>query len=293
MTKNLGRGLEALIPAGLERTSGGGKAGVTEISIKKIKPNKYQPRKKFNEEKLQILSDSIKEKGIIQPLIVSESVIPGEYELIAGERRLRAAQMAGLTEVPAVVRAVSEQERYQLSLIENLQREDLDPIEEAKAYQNIMKEFDITQESLAKLLGFDRSVIANTLRLLNLSEDIQDMIAGSLISPGHGRMLAGIENSSQQQELVKRILREKLTVREIETIVKDWKAGRTVTKKRKRLPEIVDLENDLQRTLGTKVLVSARGKKGRITIFFWSLDELNKLLKILRSGAAPKKIHKK
>jgi len=289
MAKGLGKGLEALIPVA-EKPVSGEKEGIAKISVDKIKPNRYQPRTKFNDEKLHSLAESIKERGVIQPIIVSESVIPGEYELIAGERRLRAAEIAKLSEIPAIVRTVTDQERYQISLIENLQREDLNPIEEARAYQNIMKEFGLTQDNLAKLLGSDRSVVANTLRLLNLSEEIQDMISEGLISPGHGRMLAGVGSESRQKGLVKRILREKLTVREIEAIVKDWKiSGRAVTKKRKRQAEIVDLENDLQRTLGTKVVVSARGAKGKITIFFWSLDELNKILKILRT----QKTHKR
>jgi ParB family chromosome partitioning protein len=289
MAKGLGKGLEALIPAA-EKPVSGEKEGVARIPVDKIKPNKYQPRTKFNDEKLHSLAESIKERGVIQPIIVSESVVPGEYELIAGERRLRAAEIAKLSKIPAVVRTVTDQERYQISLIENLQREDLSPIEEAKAYQNIMKEFGLTQDSLAKLLGSDRSVVANTLRLLNLSEEIQDMISEGLISPGHGRMLAGVGSESKQKGLVKRILREKLTVREIEEIVKNWKtSGKTATGKRKRQAEIVDLENDLQRTLGTKVLVNARGTKGKITIFFWSLDELNKILKILRT----QKTHKR
>ncbi|MFN3966312.1 MAG: ParB/RepB/Spo0J family partition protein [Endomicrobiia bacterium] len=284
MQKGLGKGLDALIPGILPEIelTKIPKEEIQKIPLEKIKPNRYQARKKFDETKLKELAESIKEKGLLQPLIVSPSIIPGEYELIAGERRYRASYIAGLTEVPAIVRSVTDKEKAQISLIENLQREDLNPIEEAKAYKRIIEEFNITQEELAKLIGKDRSVIANSLRILNLPESVQDMISEGIITSGHARALASIQEEEKIKEISERIQKEKLTVREVEKIVQDWK---TTLKKRpairKRPPEIVSLENNLQKLLGTKVQVFSRGKKGKIVIYFYSLDDLDRLLKKL------------
>jgi ParB family transcriptional regulator, chromosome partitioning protein len=294
MSKGLVKGLEALIPSVERVMSVDRDAGVIKVPVKKIKPNRYQPRKKFSDDRLQELAKSIGESGVIQPVVVTECAVPGEYELIVGERRLRAAEIAGLAEVPAIVRTVSDKERYQISLVENLQREDLNPIEKAKAYRDFSEKFELTQESLSKLVGYDRAVVANTMRLLNLPEEIQDMISEGVISQGHGRVLAGLENGVKLKGLAERIIREKLTVREIEEIVKNWKTyGPPLSARKKRPAEIIELENDLQKSLGTRVRVAGRGKKGRITIFFWSLDELDRLLKVLRSGAKTHRAAKK
>ncbi|OGS19299.1 MAG: hypothetical protein A3J83_07190 [Elusimicrobia bacterium RIFOXYA2_FULL_40_6] len=287
MAKGLGRGLEALIPGGVLGKQQPDIRGeeILKLALDKIKPNKHQARKKFDIEKLTELSHSIKEKGVIQPLIVSPSLIPGEFELIAGERRYRAGKMAGLKEIPAIVRHVNDKERSQISLIENIQREDLDPIEEANGFKSIIDEFKLTQEELAKLVGKERSVVANTLRLLNLPEEIQELVSSGSITLGHARTLAGIPEIDKQKELLKRIQREKLTVREIENIVKDWKSE--IAKKpikRKRSPELVDFENNLQKALGTKVQVFSRGKKGKIVIHFYSLEELDKIVKALKKS---------
>ncbi|MDI6642015.1 MAG: ParB/RepB/Spo0J family partition protein [Elusimicrobiota bacterium] len=287
MQKGLGRGLEALIPIAesisvTERELK--EEAILTIPIEKIKPNRYQPRIKFNQEKLTQLAESIKEKGIVQPLIVSESIVPDEYELIAGERRYRAAELAGLKSVPCVIRKVSDKERLQISLIENLQREDLNPVEVAKAYKQVLEEFQITQEELSKLIGIDRSVIANTVRLLNLPEDIQELVASGVISSGHARSIVSISDEKQQRELVDRIQREKLTVREVEELVHSWKQA--IAKKkvsvRKRPAEIVSLENNLQKLLGTKVKIFLRGKKGKLVIFFYSVDYLDRLIETLK-----------
>jgi ParB family chromosome partitioning protein len=284
MQKGLGKGLDALIPGVFPEieTSKIPKEEIQKIPLDKIKPNRYQARKKFDETKLRELAESIKEKGLLQPLIVSPSIIPGEYELVAGERRYRASYIAGLTEVPVLVRSVTDKERAQISLIENLQREDLNPIEEAKAYQRIIQEFNLTQEELSKLIGKDRSVIANSLRILTLPDFIQDMIAEGIISSGHARTLASIQEEDKLKEITERIQKEKLTVREVEKIVQDWKTTLKKTPKtRKRSPEIVSLENNLQKLLGTKVQIFSRGKKGKIIIYFYSLDDLDRLLKKL------------
>ena len=286
MHKGLGKGLDALIPVNEKISVRGATEEIVKIPIDKIRPNKYQARTKFDENKLKQLAESIKEKGVIQPVIVSPSVIPGEYELIAGERRLRAAKLANLEQIPVIIRNVNETERYQISLIENLHRDDLNPIEEAKAYQNFINEFNLTQEELAKIISKDRSVIANTLRLLTLPEYIQDLISQNIISPGHGRALVGINDESKQQEIVKRIIKEKLTVRDIEKIVQDWKTitQKGIRKKSKRIPEIINLENELQSLLELKVQLIPHGnKKGKVVIYYNSLDEFDKLLNLLRT----------
>ncbi|MHB9155225.1 MAG: ParB/RepB/Spo0J family partition protein [Endomicrobiales bacterium] len=280
MHKALGRGLESLIPVSASQAAAHGDA-VTTIPIEKIRPNRYQPRVNFNESKLKELSDSIKQHGLAQPLLVAPSAVPGEYELIAGERRWRASQMAGLKEVTVVVRSVGDKERFQLSLIENIQRENLNPIEEARGYKRLGDEFHHTQEELAQVLGKDRSVIANSVRLLNLPTEIQDAISAGMMSPGHGRILAGIEDGDKQKLLAERILREKLTVREIEKIVADWKsvlAARSGKKKTKKQEvELVALAEELQRQLGTKVRITGKSKKGKIEIHYFSLSELERL----------------
>lgn len=285
MQRGLGKGLEALIPLGDRGAVPEGiREEIVKIAVSKIKPNKYQARKVFDEEKLKELADSIQDKGVIQPLVVSPSLVSGEYELIAGERRLRASQMAKLTEVPAIIRNVTEKERHQISLIENLQREDLNPIEEAKAFTSLMEEFKLTQDEVSRLVGKDRSVVANTVRLLSLSDEIQELISRNMISAGHARTLAGVDDREKQNEIARRIINEKLTVRDIEKITQDWKSvTKKLPRRSKKSPEAVDLENELQRLLGAKVELISRGKKGKIIIHFYSLDELDRLLAMLKS----------
>ena len=281
--KALGRGLGSLIPGAERGASRGNQEQGIKIPVDKISPNRNQPREKFDETKLRELSESIQKHGMIEPILVTQSKEPGEYEIIAGERRFRACKMAGLKEVWAVVRNTPEDKRFQLALIENIQRENLNPIEEAKAYKKLMDEFDHTQEELSKLVAKDRTVIANTLRLLNLPEDIQDSISDGLISPGHGRMLAGIPDEEKQKHLAEKIIREKLTVREIEKLISDWKKGRmTGSKKVKKAePELKFLAEELQRKLGTKVHISGSSKKGKIGVSYYSLDELERITKVL------------
>lgn len=277
MHKALGRGLESLIPASSMRQDA--KNSVVTIAVDKIKPNKYQPRTAFNDEKLQELAESIKHHGLAQPIIVSSSMIPGEYELIAGERRWRATKLAGLKEITAVVRQAGDKEKFHLALIENIQRENLNPIEEARAFQRLHDQYHHTQEELAKVLGKDRSVVANSLRLLQLPPEVQDAIAEGVMSAGHGRMLAGIDDTDTQKELARRILVEKLTVRDIEGIVAGMKTRTRpgARKPKKTEAELIQLGEDLQRRLGTKVKIVGKPAKGKIEIHYFSLEDLERI----------------
>jgi ParB family transcriptional regulator, chromosome partitioning protein len=283
MHKALGRGLESLIPQAVRPVKEGD--SVSLISIDKIKPNRYQARKDFNEEKIKELAQSIKQHGLAQPLLVTPSAVPGEFELIAGERRWRASKLSGLKEIPVVIRVTDDKERFELSLIENIQRENLNAIEEAKAYKRLCEEFGHTQEDLAKGIGKDRSVVANTLRLLNLSEDIQDAISSGLVSAGHGRAIAVVEDEKKQKYLLERILKEKLTVRDIEAIVAQWRAGSGLVgkkKAKKQEAELINLSEELQRKFGTKIKISGRSSKGKIEIHYYSLKELERISTMLK-----------
>lgn len=280
MKRGLGRGLEALLPKYGERKQD----AVLTVPIDSIKPNKQQARKKFDEKKLCELAESIKHHNLAQPLVVSPATVPGEYNLIAGERRLRAAKIAGLKEVPVIVKTVTEKEKFLLSLVENIQREDLNPIEEATAYKQIMNEFNFTQDELSKIIGKDRSVVANTIRLLTLPEELKSYIEDGIISAGHGRMLASISDEQKQKELLKKIIDEQLTVREVEHIVSELKkSGKAPTaKKHKKNYELEQLANSLQQTVGTKIKLRGTQKKGRIIIYYYSLAELDRIARILR-----------
>lgn len=283
MHKALGRGLESLLQTSTAPVTTTGEA-VTMLPLDKIKPNRFQARVHFDETKLKELSESIKNHGLAQPLLVAPSAVPGEFELIAGERRWRASQLAGLKEVAAIVRQANDKERFQLSLIENIQRENLNAIEEAKAYKRLGEEFNLTQEELARVLGKDRSVVANLTRLLNLSQDIQDAIAQGIISSGHGKILAGLEDENKQKQLADRILKEKLTVRDVEKIVADWKSVIAGAKKKvsKTEAELLALAEELQRKFGTKVKISGKPQKGKIEILYFSLKELERIAGLLR-----------
>lgn len=282
MHNALGRGLESLLPK-TQTEAVNVSESIIKIQIDKIKPNRFQPRLEFDNTKLNELAESIKEHGLTQPIIVTQSMDPGEYELIAGERRLRACKIAELKEVSCIVKQVNDKEKFQLSLIENLQRQDLNPIEEAKAYKRLAKEFELTQEDLAKTLGKDRSAIANTLRFLNLAQEIQEAIIMGAISIGHAKILAGIDDQSKQKMLGEKILREKLTVREIEKIVASWKSVLKGSKKKKTEAELIKLGEELQRHLGAKVKIVGKSKKGKVEIYYYSLKELERLASILKA----------
>jgi len=282
--KALGRGLEALIPL-----SSANKALTDErviaIPLDKIRPNRFQPRGKFDEKKLQELAESIKRYGLTQPILVSESVVPGEYEIIAGERRYRASRLAGNRDIKAIVKqSASDKQRFDLSLIENLQREDLNPIEEAEAFKRLTEEFGHTHEQIAEIVGRERSVISNAMRLLSLPEDIQLLIAEGKISAGHGKILAGIEDENQLRKIVSKILNEKLSVRAVEKIASDdikYEKKSAGQKEQKQETELINLGEEIQRKLGTKVNVSGTLRKGRIEIYYYSSEDLDRITKEL------------
>lgn len=271
----LGKGLGALIPD----IKG---AGVTEIDIKDIKPSEYQPRKRFDETQLEELTLSIKAKGVIQPIIVRRTD-DGGYSLIAGERRWRAARMAGLKKIPALVRDVTEAERVELALIENLQREDLNPIETAEACNRLIKDFHLTQEDLSKVLGKQRSSIANYLRLLKLPYDVKQWITKGDITMGHAKSLLSLEKPGDQIDAGRRIIKKGLSVRQAEFIVRRMLKPKTTIKKKKDF-HFSDLEEGLKRFLGTKVNIQRRRKGGKIEIEYYSDDDLTRIIEILKKG---------
>lgn len=285
--RGLGRGLESLIPVNLREEK---PADAVTVPISKIRRNHHQPRKTFKDESLRELADSIRNQGLIQPLVVkpvknSEGKTE-EYELVAGERRWRACQMAGLNDVPVSIKNVNDREQLQIALVENLQREDLNPIEEAYAYKKLMEEFQLTQEELSRILGKARTVIANTLRLLNLSQMLQDAVSSGTISAGHARSLVSMNDENLQKEVAEKIAKEHLTVRDVERIVSELKGthSKKIRIREKKDPEIRQLEESLQKILGTRVEIKVRGKgksiKGSIKISYFSLDDLERLAEI-------------
>jgi ParB family chromosome partitioning protein len=274
----LGKGLGALIPEkGIPEADG--KKAPQICGIEEIQPNPFQPRKVFSEEQLQELIDSIREKGILQPLIVRRR--GNGFELIAGERRWRAAQKAGMKEVPILVKDVPDSEMLELSLVENIQREDLNPIEEAEAYKRLMEQFDLTQEEISKKVGKDRTTITNTVRLLKLPPEIKQSLAEGKISMGHARAFLSLEGIEKQRLLLKRLLAGGLSVRQTESLVKRFRS-RNSPVSRKTNPEWSGLMEELQRILGTKVRIVGKRKRGKIEIEFYSLDELDRILELLR-----------
>lgn len=291
----LGKGLGALIPgadaealdeaqAPEESVEQQGRR-VVEIDIDNVEPNPHQPRTEFDPDAVEELAQSIREKGIIQPISVRP--FGTGYQIIAGERRLRAARRAGLRTIPALLMDVAtDEEMMEISLIENVQREDLNPIEEARAYRALMEECYLTQEEVADRVGKDRSTVANTLRLLNLSPEVRDALQAGKIAMGHARALLGLEDGRQQAALCNKIVSEGLSVRRVEALVRAFRegeAGRPRPKAGAKDPQILALEEDLQRRFGTAVNIQRRGKKGRIEIEFYTDDDLERLLEILRN----------
>ena len=269
----LGRGLEALIPLAK------GEPGIVEIPLVEIRPSPFQPRKRFDDKKLDELAASIRAQGILSPVIVRQ--IPGGYELVAGERRLRAAERAGLERIPAVVREMSNAEMLEVALIENVQREDLNPIEEAEVYRRLVEEFGLTQEEMAARVGKDRASVANTLRLLKLPHPIREDLIEGAMSAGHGRALLGLEGRDFQLKAREAVIRRGLSVRATELLVKRLKNGpaaqdRTI---RRKAPGLAQAEEQLRRTLATKVRIIRRGQRGRIEVEFYSEDDLDRLVR--------------
>lgn len=280
--KALGRGLESLIPTLRTNKAPTGET-VSTISLNKIKPNRFQPRNKFNEAKLRELATSIKRYGLAQPILVTPSIVPGEYEIIAGERRYRASKLAGNKDIKAIVKqSTDDKQRLGLALIENIQREDLDPIEEAKAFKRLIEEFAYTHEHVAEVVGKERSVISNTLRLLSLPEDVQILITEGKITSGHGRMLAGVENVVEIRAIVDKILNEKLSVRAVEKLTSCLNPKKKTSKQKQQEVELVQLKEEIQRKLGTKINIAGTSKKGKIEIYYYSLEDLERIVKELR-----------
>lgn len=281
--KALGKGLSALIP---ERVVGGNerKEEIVYVHSEEIKPNPFQPRENFDPQSIEELAQSIKEKGVIQPLLVRRK--GDNYELIAGERRLRAAKSLGLKEIPIIVRDVSDQDSLELALIENIQREELNPIEEAHAYQHLMDKFQVTQEKISEVLGKSRVSITNTLRLLKLPHEIQGEMKKGRISFAHGRALLEIEDANYQRKIAQDIIAKGLSVRELENLIK---SVRPKSIKRKigqgqREPLVAILEEQLQHALATKVRISKRKKRGHINIEFYSPEDLKRIVNVIRGG---------
>lgn len=253
-------------------------ARIWKIAIDKLHPNEFQPRQIFNKEALTDLANSIKEKGILQP-IVARRHQTGALEIVSGERRWRAAQLAGLHEVPVVIRQVNDEESLELAIIENIQREDLNPIEEAEAYQRLIEEFKLTQAQVAEKVGKDRSTVTNLLRLLNLGREVRELLAESKITTGHAKALLAISNPKLQLSLAKKAADQKLTVRAIEKMAKSGEDSDEVieTPLDPRLRQVETLTLELQRALGTKVSIHYNSGKGNLSISFYSDDELTEM----------------
>lgn len=276
--RGLGKGLSALIPdEPIEEflDIGEVKEAITNIDISLIKPNKNQPRKEFEKEGLEELSHSIKNYGIIQPIIVRK--VENQYEIVAGERRWKASQLAGLKEIPCLVRDVEDIEAMKLALIENIQREDLNPIEEARAFKELMDKYQLKQEELSQVVGKSRSYIANTLRLLNLDNETQNLVEEGKISSGHGRALLSIKNDKDRKRATNEIINNKLNVRQTEDMAKQIKSNKIRSSKRKD-PIVVELEENLMSYLGTKVKIIYGKEKGKIEIEYYGEEDLERIL---------------
>lgn len=272
--RGLGKGLSALIP--MEDKD---QENIQDIKVEEIKANKNQPRKKFDEEKIQELANSIKEHGVLQPIIVRRKA--GGYELVAGERRWRAAKKAGIEKIQAIVKDLSDADVMEIALIENLQREDLNPLEEAEAYKKLIEEFGMTQEELSKRVGKSRSQIANTVRLLNLDEEIKKLISDEKLTAGHARALLAIEDKKERLKLAKKISENNMSVRETEETVKIKTREKKKNKRGEINPVFIEITEKLQKSLGTRVKVKGTERRGRIEIEFYSEDELERILETI------------
>ena len=282
----LGKGLDSMIPPKMNQADTSVKegnvlqTGETVLKINDVEPNKDQPRKNFNEEALKELSDSIKLHGIVQHLVVSKQ--DDYYEIIAGERRWRAAKMAGLKEVPVVIKDYSPQEIMEVALIENIQREDLNPVEEAKAYQRLIREYNLKQEEVAEKVSRSRTAITNSLRLLKLGDQILDMLVEETITSGHARALLGIADPDRQYEAAQQIVRDNLSVRDTEKLVKNINNPPVKKESKKELKNDFiyrDLEEKLKQTIGTKVSINRKSEnQGKLEIEYYSQEELEKIV---------------
>ncbi|HHV58638.1 MAG TPA: ParB/RepB/Spo0J family partition protein [Firmicutes bacterium] len=278
----LGRGLAALLPA----VEAQGDEPVREVPVKEIRPNSFQPRRVFDEEKLAELAESVRAHGVLQPVVVRAVI--GGFELVAGERRWRAAQLAGLERVPVVVRELSDAEMMEIALIENLQREDLNPLEEATAYQRLLQEFGLTQEELARRLGKSRSHIANIIRLLNLPAGVQEYVSRGTISMGHARALLALEDAELQNQVCRQVVTKNLSVRETENLIRSLLTRKKQQKKKKPAaldPWMVEVETNLKHALATQVRIKPGRRGGRIEIEYYSTEDLERLTGLLAREA--------
>ena len=279
----LGRGLAALIP---QRTAG--MPGPVEVAVDRVRPNPYQPRRRFDEAELRTLTESIATHGVIQPILVTETI--DGYQLVAGERRLRAAIAAGLERIPAIVRQLDDRARLELALIENLQREDLDPIESALGFRRLIDEFGFTHEEIAARVGRARSTVANTLRLLDLAPRVQAAVGDRRLTEGHARALGGL-SVEHQEHVLETVIDQELSVRQTEELVRRLREPRQPARAaapagRDPDPDLERVEEDLRRSLGTKVSLARSRNGGRIVIEYYSDEELGRLYERLTGGTA-------
>lgn len=284
--RGLGKGLDSLIPTSSRNENKEVKQNETVVKIAKVEPNKDQPRKNFDEDALQELADSIKQFGLLQPILVQDRKT--YYEIIAGERRWRAAKLAGLKEIPVIIRNYTDREIVEISLIENIQREDLNPIEEARAFKRLLDEFHLKQDEVAERVSKSRTAVTNSMRLLKLCDGVQQMIIDDMLSTGHARALISIEDTDLQLQIAQKIFDEKLSVREVEKLVKGIVNSEKVEEEKKEAPQSIqyiyqDIENKLKEKLSRKVAISAKGKSGvgKIEIEFYSNDDLDQLIESL------------
>lgn len=287
--RGLGKGLDSLIPNAIGETkvkrevesknSVSSTGNETFVKITKVEPNREQPRKNFDEDALLELSDSIKQFGLLQPILVQDR--KDHYEIIAGERRWRAAKLAGLKEVPVIIKNYTEQEIVEIALIENIQREDLNPIEEAQAYKKLLTEFNLKQDEVAERVSKSRTAVTNSMRLLKLADEVQQMVINDMISTGHARALLAIDNAEEQYSIAQKIFDEKLSVRDVEKMVKNLHKPVKSKKMDDKTLEVIyqDIEEKLKQVLSTKVSITARGEgAGKIEVEFYSHEDLDRLI---------------
>ena len=298
LKRGLGKGLDSLIPTNVMMESEvkhatvstassaeEEKDGTLMVKLSKVEPNREQPRKNFDEDSLQELAESLKQFGMLQPILVQNR---GDYyEIIAGERRWRAAKIAGLKEVPVIVRELTDQEIVEISLIENIQRENLNPIEEAQAYKRLLTEFNLKQDEVAERVAKSRTAVTNSMRLLKLCDDVQQMVIEGMISTGHARALISIEDPEQQYNIAQQIFDEKLSVRDVEKLVKNLNKPAKVSSKKETIDKSLeavyqDIEENLKQKLSTKVSITSKGNgAGKLEIEFYSHDDLERLMDLL------------
>lgn len=287
--RGLGKGLDSLIPSNVMETTKSpapskkkNEEGAVVVKLSMVEPNREQPRKNFDEDSLQELADSIRQFGLLQPILVQDK--KSYYEIIAGERRWRAAKLAGLKEVPVIIRNLTDQEVVEISLIENIQRENLNPIEEALAYKRLLNEFNLKQDEVAERVSKSRTAVTNSMRLLKLDERVQQMVIDDMLSTGHARALLGIEDPELQYTTAAKVFDEKLSVREVEKLVKKIQQGKAEKKKEETIHDFIytDLEEKMKEAVGTKVSIRQNAKgKGKIEIEYYSREDLERIIDII------------